>query len=90
MIKKEVTIINKHGLHARPAVRLIQLANSFKSDVIICKGSKCANGKNILELLSLGVDLGDVILLIVNGEDEEKAFNSIMELLTKVLPNEDI
>ncbi len=89
MKTSEVTVINKSGLHARPAVRFVQLASKFKSSITICKGSKCANAKNILQILSLGVDFGDNIVLQVSGDDEDTAFNQLMDLLINLLPSED-
>ncbi|MEM1532773.1 MAG: HPr family phosphocarrier protein [Desulfurococcaceae archaeon] len=89
MKASEVAIANKSGLHARPAVRFVQLASKFKSLITICKGSKCVNAKNILQVLSLGVDFGDNIVLKVSGDDEDAALNQLIDLLTNVLPNED-
>ncbi|MEM4912581.1 MAG: HPr family phosphocarrier protein [Desulfurococcaceae archaeon] len=85
----EVKLLNKSGLHARPAVRFVQLASKFKSTIEVCKHEKCVNAKNILQILSLGVDFGDVIMLKVNGDDEDQAYNELLNLLIKVLPEED-
>ncbi len=89
MKASEVTIVNKSGLHARPAVRFVQLASKFKSLITVCKESKCVNAKNILQILSLGVDFGDNIVLQVSGDDEDTAFNQLIDLLINILPNED-
>jgi phosphocarrier protein len=85
----EIKILNKSGLHARPAARFVQLTNKFKSSIQICKSSKCVDAKNILKVLSLGIDQGDIITLKVEGSDEEEAYKSILELLLNVLPVED-
>jgi len=85
----EVKLLNKSGLHARPAVRFVQLASKFRSTIEICKNGKCINAKNILQILSLGIDFGDIIVLKINGDDEESAYNEILNLLLKVLPEED-
>ncbi|MET1159341.1 MAG: HPr family phosphocarrier protein [Thermoprotei archaeon] len=85
----EVKIVNKHGLHARPAVRFVQLASKFRSQIFICKQNKCADAKNILKVLSLGIDCGDTVTLKVDGEDEEKALEQLLHLLQVVLPKED-
>jgi phosphocarrier protein len=85
----EIKILNKSGLHARPAARFVQLTNKFKSNIQICKSSKCVDAKNILKVLSLGIDQGDIITLKVEGSDEEEAYKSILELLLNVLPVED-
>jgi phosphocarrier protein len=85
----EIKILNRSGLHARPAARFVQLTNKFKSSIQACKGSKCVDAKNILKVLSLGIDQGDVITLRIDGSDEEEAYKSILELLLNVLPVED-
>jgi phosphocarrier protein len=85
----EIKILNKSGLHARPAARFVQLTNKFKSSIQICKSSKCVDAKNILKVLSLGIDQGDIITIKVEGSDEEEAYKSILELLLNVLPVED-
>lgn len=85
----EVKLLNKSGLHARPAVKFVQLASKFKSTIEVCKKDKCVNAKNILQILSLGIDFGDIIVLKINGDDEESAYNEILNLLLKVLPEED-
>jgi phosphocarrier protein len=85
----EIKILNKSGLHARPAARFVQLTNKFKSSIQICKSSKCVDAKNILKVLSLGVDQGDIITIKVEGPDEEEAYKSVLELLLNVLPVED-
>lgn len=85
----EVKLLNKSGLHARPAVRFVQLASRFKSTIEVCKHEKCVNAKNILQILSLGVDFGDVIMLRINGDDEDSACNELLNLLLKILPEED-
>jgi len=82
----EVKLLNKSGLHARPAVKFVQLASKFKSTIEVCKKDKCVNAKNILQILSLGIDFGDIIMLKINGDDEESAYNEILNLLLKFYP----
>jgi len=85
----EVKIVNRSGLHARPAVKFVQLVNKFRSAIQICKGTQCADAKNILKVLSLGIDCGDTIVIKIDGPDEEEAYKSILDLLLKILPAED-
>ncbi|MEL9991327.1 MAG: HPr family phosphocarrier protein [Thermoproteus sp.] len=85
----EFTLVNKAGLHARPATIFIKEMRKFKSNVIIEKGDKRANGKNLIEVLSLGADYGDRITIIVEGEDEEEAFKRIHDLINNELPKYD-
>ena len=85
----EVKIINRSGLHARPAARFVQESSKFKSKIVLCKGGKCVDSKNILKVLSLGVDLGDLIVLRIEGEDEDDAYKRLITLLLEELPEED-
>lgn len=89
MREVRVKIINKSGLHARPAAKFVETAKKFKSNIIVIKGEKEANAKNILQILSLGVDFGDEIILKVSGEDEDKALEELLNLLKNILPRED-
>jgi|FaiFalDrversion2_1042247.scaffolds.fasta_scaffold20430_1 phosphocarrier protein len=85
----EVKILNRSGLHARPAARFVQVVSRFKSVIQVCKGSQCVDAKNILRVLSLGVDQGDLVVIKVDGPDEEEAYRSILDLLQNILPVED-
>lgn len=85
-----IKIINKHGLHARPAVKFVQLTSKFSSQIQICKYDNCADAKNILKVLSLGIDYGDTITLKIDGNDEDEALKDLIHLLQNVLPSEDI
>lgn len=80
MIRTKVNIINDSGLHARPAVILVQKASSFDADFIIQKHQKRVNGKSILEILTLIAEQGDELILEWDGSDEEAAAKCITEL----------
>lgn len=85
----EIKILNRSGLHARPAVKFVQLVNKFKSSTQIRKSIRCVDAKSILNALSLGIDQSDVVTLKIEGPDEEDAYKSILDLLLNVLPAED-
>jgi len=85
MIKKELEIINKVGLHARPAAMFVQMANKYTSDVYVEKDSKKVNGKSIMGIMSLGVARGEKIVIITDGPDEEEAMEGITNLIEKTL-----
>lgn len=89
MIKEKLTIKNKTGLHARPAAIFVETAKKFRSNIIIEKAGKSANAKNILQILALGVDYGDEITLIIEGEDEKEAEKELVNLLMERLPSMD-
>jgi phosphotransferase system HPr (HPr) family protein len=75
-----LTIRNKVGLHARPAALFVQTAGRFKSTITIKNGDLQANGKSILNVLTLGVTGGSVVTVIAQGEDAEQALKALEEL----------
>ena len=83
MIEKDLKIRHKWGLHARPAGKFIRLAANFSSDVYLEKDGEKANGKSILEILSLALDYGSSVKIIVNGKDEKDALKKIEKFLSK-------
>ena len=82
-MKKLVKIINKDGLHARPASLFVKEANKFECGVSVEFKGKAVNAKSIVGIMSLGVSSGDEILIITEGRDEEKALKSLVEFIHK-------
>lgn len=80
MIKKEFTVAGKHGFHLRPAQVLMQTAIAFESDIMLERtdGTQ-ANAKSLLNLMSLGLDQGQRVLVKANGSDEQQAMQAIEE-----------
>ena len=72
MVKKEVAVNNKIGLHARPAAMFVQRANKYESDVFVEKNTKKVNGKSIMGIMSLGVAKNECISIIIDGPDDWK------------------
>ena len=81
MIKREMTITNNIGLHARPATFFIQKANSFKSSIWIEKDDRKVNAKSLLGVLSLGIAKGMVVTLVADGQDEKDAVEGLINLV---------
>lgn len=81
MPKRTVTIINKLGLHARAAARLVQVASGFESDINIIHASKEVSGKSIMGVMMLAAGKGTSIDIVANGRDEEIALNKLEELI---------
>ncbi len=81
MLKKDFIIQNKVGLHARPASLLVQIANKFKSNIMIEKDGNKVNAKSILGILSLGAEKGAHITIEIEGEDEEAAMQALTQLI---------
>ena len=81
MISKKVTIINKLGLHARAASKLVNKANQFESDVFIVKQDNRINAKSIMGVMMLAASKGTEILLEVDGGDEEDCMEAVVQLI---------
>lgn len=81
MIKKTVKIENELGLHARPAALFVRTSSKYKSDIFIEKGNFKVNAKSIMGIMAMGISEGDEIDIIVDGADEEKAMEGIVEFL---------
>ncbi len=81
MMQKQVTIVNKLGLHARAAAKLVTLASSFSSDIDISKDGQTVNGKSIMGVMMLAASRGTNIVIRATGHDEDVAAASLEELV---------
>ena len=82
MVSKEVTILNKQGLHARPATAMVNTAAKFKSEIFICRDEKKVNGKSILGLLVLAAERGAKLTIEAYGSDEIEAVDTLVNLVS--------
>ena len=78
---REITIINKLGLHARAAAKLVAVASHFESSVLLEKSGSQVNGKSIMGVMMLAAGKGSSVTLTVDGEDEDAAQRAICELI---------
>ncbi len=83
MIVKDVTIINKLGMHARAAAKFVSLASSFASEIELGKGNRKVNGKSIMGVMMLAASQGSTVTLYVNGNDEQEAANRLEQLINQ-------
>lgn len=81
MITKKLTVLNKLGIHARPAAQFVRVASRFKSDVTVEKDDESVDGKSIMGLMMLAVGCGAVIEVSVDGGDEKEAMSALEELV---------
>ena len=81
MIKQQLEIINKLGLHARASSKFTQTASRFKSEVWIARNGRRVNGKSIRGVMMLAAGKGATVELEVNGEDEAAAMDAIVALI---------
>ncbi|MBQ2932578.1 MAG: HPr family phosphocarrier protein [Clostridia bacterium] len=78
-------ITDSVGIHARPAGELVKKASEFRSDIKIKKGEKVADAKKIFSVMTLGAVQGDEITVVVEGADEESAFEEIKTFFEETL-----
>jgi len=78
-----VTVQNKDGIHARPSVRIVEIANNFQSDIYIQKGDLKINGKSILDLLTLAASYGTLLTVEAFGDDAKEAVQAVSSFLSQ-------
>jgi len=81
MLEKNVRIKNKLGLHARAAVKFMNVANRFVASVRIEKDGNDIDGKSILGILTLAAVQGSEITLKISGKDEKQALKALVALI---------
>jgi phosphocarrier protein HPr len=79
--QREARIRNQLGMHARAAVKFVQTANKFRSEVKVIKDGTEANGKSIMGLLTLVAALGGTMTIVCEGDDAEAAVAALGELV---------
>ena len=82
MQQRDVEIVNKLGLHARPSAKLTQLASSFKSNVFMARNGRRINAKSIMGVMMLAAAKGSTITLETDGEDEAEAIDALAGLIS--------
>ena len=81
MIEREVEIVNRLGLHARAAAKVVHLAGRYQSDVKLVKDGDEVDAKSILGLLMLAAAQGERLHVRCSGDDEEQALQALSELI---------
>jgi len=80
MTEREVTVVNRAGIHARPSALIVQTTKNFKCNIYFEKDRNKINAKSIMGIITLGAAYGTVLNIIADGEDEEAAVDSIARL----------
>lgn len=79
MTEKEVTVVNRAGIHTRPAASLVKLAAKFKSDAYLERDGFQINLKSIIGVMTLAAEQGSKLTLRIDGEDEREAAEAISD-----------
>src|SRR5579862_3550517 len=82
-LTKELTIVNKLGIHARPAAVFVKTANRFASEILVEKDGEKINGKSIMGLMMLAAGPGSKVTLHVKGADAPAAIAELEELVKR-------
>jgi phosphocarrier protein HPr len=88
LIQKEITILNRLGLHARPAAQFVKLAAQFKADVFLVRNGMRINAKSIMGVMMLAAEKGAKLTLECVGEDEADLCVALINLIESKF-NED-
>lgn len=80
MIRKEITITNSLGIHARPASMIVKTSTGFQSDISLLKDNMTADAKSIMSVMMLAASSKSKIIIQANGSDEENAAEAVAEL----------
>jgi len=78
-----VTIQNRLGLHARPAMAFVDTANGFTSDVQVKKGSQSVDGKSIMQMMMLAATQGTELQIVAEGDDADDAVAALVTLVDR-------
>ena len=89
MQTKSITIINKLGLHARAAARLVQVASKYDCDITISLHGKKVNGKSIMGIMMLAASRDSVVEITTSGPDEKKALAGLEDLIQSKFGEEE-
>ncbi|QOX65414.1 HPr family phosphocarrier protein [Anoxybacterium hadale] len=81
MLSREIAVMNKTGLHARPAAEFVKEAAKFTSAITIESKQKKINAKSILHVLSAGIAAGSTIVISADGDDEVQAIEKLAEVI---------
>ena len=81
MLQRDITIINKLGLHARASAKLTQLASKFDSQIKMSRNGRQVDAKSIMGVMMLAAGVGSTVLLETDGADEQAAMDALLALV---------
>ena len=82
-VEREIKIVNKYGLHARPAMQLVELANKFNSKIELSNGSLTVDAKSIMSVMRLAATKGTTLKIVADGEDSDQALEAMVKLVNE-------
>jgi len=88
-MEKNFTVLNRLGLHARPAALFVQTTNKYRSSVKVRKGEQEVDGKSIMGLMMLAAEEGSVLSVRADGQDEAEVLTSLDALFENLFGEKD-
>jgi phosphocarrier protein len=82
MVERTVQIMNKNGLHARPAAEIVKVSAKFQSEITLVKDGMEVNGKSIMGVMMLAAECGSSLLMRAVGDDAAAALDALASLIT--------
>ena len=81
MVERSVQILNKNGLHARPAAEIVKISGKFQSEITLLRDGMEVNGKSIMGVMMLAAECGATIVLRADGVDADAALDALAALI---------
>ena len=82
-VERTVRIVNRNGLHARPAAEIVKLASRYQSDITLVRDDLEVNGKSIMGVMMLAAEFGSSLVLRAAGPDAEQAVSALSDLIAR-------
>lgn len=83
MAERSVQILNKNGLHARPAAEIVKVSAKFQSEVTLSRDGMEVNGKSIMGVMMLAAECGATLVLRAEGSDADAALDALADLILR-------
>ena len=81
VVERSAPIVNRLGLHARPAAEFVKVANRFKAHIVVKKDELEVNGKSIMGMMMLAAECGSALLIRADGDDADQAVDALLALV---------
>ncbi|HAJ74600.1 MAG TPA: HPr family phosphocarrier protein [Lachnospiraceae bacterium] len=83
MVSEKVTVHLSGSLENRPIAMIVQLASQFRSEIHLESDNRSINAKSIMGMMTMGIDSGDELTVVANGQDEEEALKQMVAFLSQ-------
>ncbi len=83
IVERRMEIVNRNGLHARPAAEFVKMTGRFTSEITVTNGDMSVNGKSIMGVMTLAAECGTVLTVRATGDDAEAAIVAVEKLVAR-------